>query len=285
VGDPGDAVSAARFRTPEIAMLLGEPTGQTWLQLGELGLAFVLSALIGLEREIRQKSAGLRTYTLVGFSSALIILISKYGFTDVLEANRIVVDPSRIAAQIVSGIGFIGGGVIFVRKDIVRGLTTAATVWLTSAVGMACGAGLPILAIAVAAGHFVVIGLFPAIERRLPKSRWTPTPLRISYWDGRGILREILAVCTQHEFAVNRVRVEGDSPDERSGFQTAKAGGKQFDDRAAAEGASEASRPQKGVVTLLLDVSGARSISKLTTRLSEIDGVVGVQSGEGPLTE
>ena len=60
--------------------LLGEPIGQTWLQLVELGLSFVLSALIGLEREIRQKSAGLRTYTLVGFSSALIILISKYGF-------------------------------------------------------------------------------------------------------------------------------------------------------------------------------------------------------------
>ena len=266
-------------------MLLGEPTGQTWLQLGELGLAFVLSALIGLEREFRQKSAGLRTYTLVGFSSALIILISKYGFTDVLEANRIVVDPSRIAAQIVSGIGFIGGGVIFVRKDIVRGLTTAATVWLTSAVGMACGAGLPILAIAVTAGHFIVIGLFPAIERRLPKSRWSPTPLRISYWDGRGILREILAVCAQHEFAVSRVRIEGDSPDERSGFQAAKASGKQFDDRTAAESATETPRPQKGVVTLLLDVSGARSIGKLTTRLSEIDGVVTVQSGDGPLTE
>ncbi len=99
--------------------------GQGWLQLGELGLAFLLSSLIGFEREIRQKSAGLRTYTLVGFSSALILLVSKYGFTNILDNNRIVLDPSRIAAQIVSGIGFIGGGVIFVRKDIVRGLTTA----------------------------------------------------------------------------------------------------------------------------------------------------------------
>ena len=123
---------------------LGEPIGQTWLQLAELGLAFVLSAVIGLERELRQKSAGLRTYTLVGFSSALIILISKYGFTDIIQQDRIVLDPSRIAAQIISGIGFIGGGVIFVRKDLVRGLTTAATIWLTAAVGMACGAGLPV---------------------------------------------------------------------------------------------------------------------------------------------
>jgi membrane protease YdiL (CAAX protease family) len=95
---------------------LGEPIDQTWLQLAELGLAFVLSALIGLERELRQKSAGLRTYTLVGFSSALIMLVSKYGFTDIIQQDRIVLDPSRIAAQIVSGIGFIGGGVILKRR-------------------------------------------------------------------------------------------------------------------------------------------------------------------------
>ena len=127
-------------------MLFGEPIGQSWVQLSELALAFVLSALIGLEREIRQKSAGLRTYTLVGVSSALIMLISKYGFTDIIENGRVVLDPSRVAAQIVTGIGFIGGGVIFVRKDLVRGLTTASIVWLTAAVGMAAGAGLPILA-------------------------------------------------------------------------------------------------------------------------------------------
>src|ERR1700690_1602690 len=101
-------------------MLFGEPVGQSWLQLSELGLAFVLSALVGVEREIRQKSAGLRTYTLVGFSAALIMLVSKYGFMDVLAADRVVLDPSRVAAQIVTGIGFIGGGLIFVRRDNVR---------------------------------------------------------------------------------------------------------------------------------------------------------------------
>jgi putative Mg2+ transporter-C (MgtC) family protein len=263
-------------------MLWGEPAGQTGLQLAELGLAFVLSFLIGLEREIRQKSAGLRTYTLVGFSSALIILISKYGFTNILEPNRIVVDPSRIAAQVVSGIGFIGGGVIFVRKDVVRGLTTAATVWLTSAVGMACGAGLPVLAITVFGGHFVVVGLFPLIERRLPRSRWAPIPLRISYWDGRGVLREILAVCTQHEFSVNRVRVEDDRSREQSGFQAAKGDGKAFDDEATARGdfEGEGVRPQKGTVTVTLDVRGPRAIGKLMTKLTEINGVIGVQAGE-----
>ena len=74
-------------------MLLGQPMGQGWYQLAELGLAFVLSASIGLEREVRQKSAGLRTYTLVGFSSALIMLVSKYGFTNVLDTGRVVLDP------------------------------------------------------------------------------------------------------------------------------------------------------------------------------------------------
>jgi len=147
--------------------LLGEPTGQGWVQLAELALAFVLSASIGLEREMRQKSAGLRTYTLVGVSSALIMLVSKYGFTDILENGRVVVDPSRVAAQIVSGIGFIGGGVIFVRKDLVRGLTTASIVWLTAAIGMAAGAGLPILAIA---GSLAAKKSIPASAGTFPTS-------------------------------------------------------------------------------------------------------------------
>src|SRR5271154_5799166 len=257
------------FRT-----LLGESMGQSWVQLAELALAFVLSASIGLEREIRQKSAGLRTYTLVGFSSALVMLVSKYGFTNILESGRVVLDPSRIAAQIVSGIGFIGGGLIFVRKDIVRGLTTAATVWLTAAVGMACGAGLPILAIAVTLGHFVVIALFPAIERRLPKSRWAPSSLQISYRGGRGVLREVLAICTQQDFSVSRVQVEGDRKGHnKSGFQTGKGHGKGEDDEVSVSDlgvSSPAGPPPKGIVTLLIEIRGAKSLSKLITRLTEI---------------
>src|SRR5580658_3260974 len=124
------------------------PTGQGLKQVAELALAFALSSLIGLEREWRQKSAGLRTHTLVGTGAALFLLVSKYGFSDVLGSN-VVLDPSRVAAGIVSGIGFIGGGLIFVRGDAVRGLTTAAIVWMTAAIGMACGAGLWLLALVV----------------------------------------------------------------------------------------------------------------------------------------
>ncbi len=106
-----------------------------WALLLPVALALVLSTLIGLEREAGAKSAGLRTHVLVGVGAAVFMLISKYGFADLL-------DPSRVAAQIVSGIGFIGAGLIFVRQDAVRGLTTAATIWLAAAVGSAAGAGL-----------------------------------------------------------------------------------------------------------------------------------------------
>lgn len=264
-------------------MLSPEPIGQGWLQFAELSLAFVLSACIGLEREVRQKSAGLRTYTLVGFASALILLVSKYGFTNILETNRVVLDPSRMAAQVVSGIGFIGGGVIFVRKDFVRGLTTASTVWLTAAVGMACGAGLPLLAIFVTAGHFVVVTLFPYLERKLPKSRWTPARLHVCYQDGRGILREILVVCTQLEFSVARTFLDrGPSQDgQRLGKETGKenafgesrSSGSTDADHEFAESVG----PSSGrIVTVVFDVRGGKSLSKLAARLGELDGVVSV---------
>jgi putative Mg2+ transporter-C (MgtC) family protein len=184
-----------------------EPIGQGLPQIVELAIAFVLSALIGLEREYRQKSAGLRTYTIVGVAAALIMLVSKYGFTDVL-GTRVILDPSRVAAQIVSGIGFIGGGVIFMRRDLVRGLTTAAIVWLTAAVGMACGAGLPLLALLVTAAHFIIVFGFPIVVRRLPRAGFYATHMRLIYEEGRGVLRKCLAICTQQGFAVSELGVE-----------------------------------------------------------------------------
>jgi putative Mg2+ transporter-C (MgtC) family protein len=148
--------------------------GQGLKQFLELGTAFLLSAAIGLEREVRHKSAGLRTYTLVGTTAALFLLVSKYGFMDVLAKELVVLDPSRVAAQIVTGIGFIGAGLIFVQGDRVKGLTTAATVWLVTAVGMACGAGLLLLALAVTLAYFVVAFVFPVVLRLLPNGQATP---------------------------------------------------------------------------------------------------------------
>ena len=133
-----------------------QATGEGWAQVGEFGLALILSGLIGLEREWRQKAAGLRTYTVVGIGSALFMLVSKYGFGDVVHNGTIQLDPSRMAAQIVSGLGFIGAGVIFTHKGSVKGLTTAAALWMTAAVGAACAAGLPVLATLATAAYLVL---------------------------------------------------------------------------------------------------------------------------------
>jgi putative Mg2+ transporter-C (MgtC) family protein len=180
------------------------PSGQGLKQIGELGLAFVLSSLIGLEREWRQKSAGLRTHTLVGVGAALFMLVSKYGFGDVI-GNGITLDPSRVAAQVVSGLGFIGGGLIFVRRDAVRGLTTAAIVWTTAAIGMACGAGLAILAVCATAAHFIVVVGYRRVAQALPRSRYVGFGVRVTYEDGRGVLRDVMRQCTDSGFSVAEV--------------------------------------------------------------------------------
>lgn len=117
-----------------------------------LTVACVLATIVGYDREYRAKDAGLKTHFLVALGSALFMIISRYGFGDSTQ-----VDFSRVAAQVVSGIGFIGAGTIIFQKQIVRGLTTAASLWATSGIGMAAGAGL--YSIAVAATLLTLIGL------------------------------------------------------------------------------------------------------------------------------
>ena len=114
-------------------------------------LAVVLGFAIGYERKLRYKEAGIRTHTIVCAGSALIMVVSKYGFADIMEY-----DASRVAAQIVSGIGFLGAGIIIYRKHEIHGLTTAAGVWATAGVGMAAGAGLYLVALGAAV---VLIGV------------------------------------------------------------------------------------------------------------------------------
>ncbi|MDT0614857.1 MgtC/SapB family protein [Streptomyces lancefieldiae] len=193
----------------ELAVSLWDvDNGQGLRQLAELGLALLLSSLIGWEREAQQKSAGLRTHTLVGVASALMMEVSQHGFTGVLGMDGVSLDPSRVAAQIVSGIGFIGGGLIFVRRDAVRGLTTAATIWLTCAVGMACGGGLPILALATTALHFLVVRGYQALSSRLTKETATTVEIRLTYLTGRALLPQLMETCTRRGFRVLRVTAD-----------------------------------------------------------------------------
>lgn len=189
-----------------------------WLHLFELGIALVLSALIGLERELHAKSAGLRTHTLVGLGAALFMLVSKHGFGDVIVLTGVSLDPSRVAAQVVSGIGFIGGGLIFIRRDAVRGLTSAATVWLTAAVGMAAGAGLLVLSVAATIAHFFVVYGLSALSRKLPRSRTAPSTVDLVYVAGAGTLSRALEEATRRDFVVAQVTV--DPPDRPSGWPT-----------------------------------------------------------------
>ncbi len=224
-----------------------------WRQAAELGLALVLSAVIGLEREVRQKSAGLRTHTLVGVGAALFMLISKYGFTDVLEPGRVILDPSRVAAQIVTGVGFLGAGLIFVRRDSVRGLTTAAAIWVTAAVGAASGAGLPVLAALTTVIYFVVALAFPMITRRLPRSSTAISALRVRYPDGRGILRDVLREATERGFAIDSVSTEP------IGYQRASSG--------------QTVTAEQPMAEVTLHVHGRNSVTQLAAALSDLDGV------------
>ncbi|MCE0491568.1 MgtC/SapB family protein [Pantoea sp. Mb-10] len=107
-----------------------------------IALAGILGGLIGLERQMRAKEAGLRTHILVGIGSAMFMLVSKYGFADMLTNDHVALDPSRIAAQVVSGMGFLGAGTIIIQKQIVKGLTTAAGLWVTAAIGLVIGSGM-----------------------------------------------------------------------------------------------------------------------------------------------
>ncbi|MFB9278856.1 MgtC/SapB family protein [Cohnella cellulosilytica] len=116
-------------------------------------IAGLCGALIGYERKSRMKEAGIRTHFVVAVGASLMMVISKYAFQDQTNWDKLVLDPSRIAAQVVSGVGFLGAGMIFMQKQTVKGLTTAAGIWATAGTGMAVGAGLYI----VGAGVTIII--------------------------------------------------------------------------------------------------------------------------------
>lgn len=144
----------------------------TALPLGEallrLGVALLLGMLVGIERERKNTHpAGMRTLALVSMGSALFTILSAHGFASLTGPGYGPVDPTRIAAQIVSGIGFIGAGTILLQRNAVRGLTTAAAIWMMAAVGMACGAGLLLEAGAATLFTLIVLAVLQPIERRI----------------------------------------------------------------------------------------------------------------------
>lgn len=210
-----------------------------------LAIALAQSSMIGLEREFRFKSAGLRTHTLVGVGSALFVLVGKLGFDG---ADGVPLDGSRVAAQVVTGIGFIGAGLIVFQHDRVRGLTSAAVIWLTAAVGMACGAGLWFAGLVTVVAYYLVMYVYPFLLRRVARSKWSPSSVWVSYIDGRGTLRDVLTITTRRGFSIEQVDVSRDRP---------------------------------GAVEVMLSLTGAGSLSTLAAELDSLDGVVAVRAGAG----
>ncbi len=140
-----------------------------WEIFLRLLLAAVLGGIIGANRERRDWAAGLRTHMLVCVGAALTIIVSAYGFGDVLGRPHVILDPSRIAAQVISGIGFLGAGTILFmhREQVVRGLTTAAGLWAVAAIGLAAGSGMYAAAAMTTVLVWVILGILKPLERRV----------------------------------------------------------------------------------------------------------------------
>ena len=178
---------------------------------GEFFLRMIVACLcgiaIGIERKNRAKEAGIRTHCIVACASALMMIVSKYGFFDLasIDGTRIA-DGSRIASQVVSGIGFLGAGIIFVQKQTVKGLTTAAGIWATSGIGLALGAGMYSIGIVATAIILVMqytlhsnIKLF-----RMPKVR----VIIIQDVSEKGFQRSATNMLKSHEIFVTNVSIK-----------------------------------------------------------------------------
>src|ERR1700735_2810658 len=149
-----------------------------------------LGRLIGLERERLLWAAGIRTHMLVCVGSCLIMIVSQYGFSSILTHQNVVLDPSRIAAQVVSGIGFLGAGAILARGEIVKGLTTAARIWTVAAVGLAVGGGLYLAAGASTVIILIILAGIKPLEEAY-RSRNQSCQLKIEV-DNRSLTPEVL---------------------------------------------------------------------------------------------
>jgi putative Mg2+ transporter-C (MgtC) family protein len=211
--------------------------------LFRLAIAAALGGAIGFERELRDREAGLRTHLLVCLGSALFTLVSAYGFEDFLKSGDQVIraDPTRIAAQIVTGIGFLGAGAIIRQGLSIRGLTTAATLWVSAAIGIACGAGYysgAVLgtAVTIFALWPLRLAAYPVFERLRPEAHDLIVELAPTT-----SISELLGMLEQGHARVDRLELE-DELDRR-------------------------------VVTLTLDTPSEH----LITKLADLDYVVGVR--------
>lgn len=168
-------------------------------------LSGLLGAAIGVERKVHYKQAGVRTHFVVAVGSALMMIVSKYAFMDVINNHTIVVDPSRIAAQVVSGIGFLGAGVIIFQRNAIRGLTTAAGVWATAGIGLAVGGGQYLLGIACAALVLIGFVALKPLERRFIRNM---QHLMITAHDRPGLIARVSAALEEQGLNIEQISID-----------------------------------------------------------------------------
>ncbi|NQX70641.1 MgtC/SapB family protein [Paenibacillus alba] len=170
-------------------------------------LAGICGALVGYERKNRMKEAGIRTHFVVALGASLMMVISKYGFQDQIGWDNLAFDPSRIAAQVVSGVGFLGAGMIFMQRQTIKGLTTAAGIWATAGIGMAIGAGLYVL------GGGVTIIILLAQKLLHGRFHWLTTPkteqLVIRMTNDTGTTQAIQQLLEDKKIAILSFHAEG----------------------------------------------------------------------------
>lgn len=168
-------------------------------------MASFIGGLVGIEREASNRPAGLRTHVLVTVGSALIMLVSKYGFLDVMELG-LESDPARLAAQVVSGIGFLGAGTILVQGNVVRGLTTAASLWVCACIGLAIGGGYYVGGVTVA-----IIVIFSLVILRIIEKSAFKNKLRTLYIvaeERPGVVGEVGMVLSRNDILIKNIEID-----------------------------------------------------------------------------
>jgi putative Mg2+ transporter-C (MgtC) family protein len=172
-----------------------------------LSLAALFGGVVGIERERKNWTAGLRTHMMVCVGSTLVMMVSAYGFGEVLGKN-IVLDPSRMAAQVISGIGFIGAGtILFLRQEVIRGLTTAAGLWTVAGIGLATGGGMYFAAGATTIIVVIILFFLKPLEKKLFQ-RYKYQFLKVQGEDNNQLLPLINSVFEQQNIAISNVSVE-----------------------------------------------------------------------------
>jgi len=216
-----------------------------------MGLALLLGGLIGFEREQSNHAAGLRTNTLVCLGSCLLMMLSMYGFGDFAAEPNVRLDPARLAAQVITGIGFLGAGTILFTGKSITGLTTAASLWVVSAIGLAVGAGFYIPAVAATVTVFFILWAMNKLEKKFIKGK-KEQMLRI-YADDRSVLLKAMnAIIQERDIIVRKMTVSDHSG--RDGYEG------------------------QVVVQMYVTLPNQQSVMLLVNDINDVEGVRGVSS-------